>query len=90
MTVAYGPTESDSPNAAAGASKLLYSIAESAEMLGLGRTKLCELIYAGVIESVKVGGRRLIPAAFLEDYVERLCAESRGAPADGRLRLVDR
>jgi excisionase family DNA binding protein len=47
-------------------------VASAAGVLGLGRTKLHELIAAGEVRSVKIGRRRLIPMAALDEYVARL------------------
>jgi excisionase family DNA binding protein len=43
--------------------------------LGIGRSKVYELIGAGVIPTVTIGRRRLVPHAALVAYVERLVAE---------------
>jgi excisionase family DNA binding protein len=48
---------------------------EAAEVLGIGRSTLYELLAAGQIESVHIGKARRIPVASLEQYVERLRAE---------------
>jgi excisionase family DNA binding protein len=40
------------------------------EMTGIGRSKLLELAYAGVIPSYKVGRSRLFPVAELEKWVQ--------------------
>lgn len=55
--------------------KLLLSPAEAALMLGLGRTKLFELLTEGRLESCHVGRRRLIPREALENFVTQLRAE---------------
>lgn len=52
--------------------RLLYPPTEAAAMLGLGRSKLYELISSGELESVKVGKSRLVPAEALENFVRRL------------------
>jgi excisionase family DNA binding protein len=52
--------------------RLLLDVASAAGVLGLGRTKLHELIAAGEVRSVKIGRRRLIPMAALDEYVDRL------------------
>jgi excisionase family DNA binding protein len=49
---------------------LAVRIREACEMTGLGRTKLLELTYAGIIESFKVGRSRLWPVAGLERWVD--------------------
>lgn len=46
--------------------KRAYRISEVSFSYGIGRTKLCELIKTGKLRTVKVGGRRLIPAESLE------------------------
>ncbi len=51
---------------------LLYKPEAAAEALGIGRSKLFELIAAGHIETVRIGRSRRVPAQALEDYVARL------------------
>jgi excisionase family DNA binding protein len=41
-------------------------------MLGIGRTKVYELMRLGLIESVKLRGCRRIPTEAVRDYVDRL------------------
>jgi excisionase family DNA binding protein len=55
--------------------KLAYSIDEAFPALSIGRTQLFDLLRRGEIASVKVGRRRLIPAASLDAYLARLVAE---------------
>lgn len=52
--------------------KLLLTVEETAEAIGIGRTKTFELIAAGIIESVRIGGARRVPTAAVADYVDRL------------------
>ena len=52
--------------------KLLHTVPEAAERTGLGRTTIYALLSSGRLGSVKVGTRRLIPAAELERFVESL------------------
>ncbi len=56
--------------------KLLLTPEEVAEVLGIGRTKVYELMRLGHIESVKIHGCRRIPTAAVHDYVERLRREA--------------
>jgi excisionase family DNA binding protein len=49
---------------------------EAARMIGVGRTKLYELIAAGEVETVKLGKATRITTASLRDLVRR----QRGAP----------
>ena len=52
--------------------KMMYRVPEAAEITGIGRSKLYELMSEGEIESVKCGGLRLIPADALDAFVARL------------------
>ncbi len=54
------------------AEPLLYKPEQGAEIIGIGRSKIFELIAAGQIETVRIGRSRRIPRQALEDYVERL------------------
>lgn len=53
---------------------LLHPIPEAADRLGVGRTTIYRLITDGTLKTVTIGNRRLVPAAELEAYVERLSA----------------
>lgn len=57
--------------------KLLYRIPEACDALGMGRSKLYELMKAGDIASVKDGTTRLIPAEAIEGYARRLIESQR-------------
>lgn len=56
---------------------LLLRVEEAAKRLDIGRTTLYGLVMTGEIESVLVGRSRRIPAECLDEYVQRLRAESR-------------
>jgi excisionase family DNA binding protein len=56
--------------------KLLLTAEETAEVLGIGRSKVYELLQAGAIQLVRIGACRRIPAAAIVDYVERLRREA--------------
>lgn len=85
------PEEGRSPQAP----PLLVSPVEAARRLGIGRSKVYELLSSGELESVHIGSRRLIPADALEAFVARLRTaepaatestphgQSRNAPSDG-------
>lgn len=49
---------------------LAYSIKEASRTTSLGRTRLYQLIAAGRLETIKIGGRRLIPAHALHKLLE--------------------
>lgn len=49
---------------------LVVRIPDACRMIGVGRSKLYELLAAGEIEAVKIGARRLILLASLRGFVE--------------------
>jgi len=56
--------------------KLLYRPKEAANVLGIGRDKLYDLMRSGRLDSLKDGGARLITADALQAYVALLQAEA--------------
>ncbi|HEY0869599.1 MAG TPA: helix-turn-helix domain-containing protein [Acidothermaceae bacterium] len=52
--------------------KLLFTVREAADMLGIGRSKLYELLRAGTVPSVRIGSCRRIAALDLADLVDKL------------------
>jgi excisionase family DNA binding protein len=56
--------------------RILLTVEEAAEVIGIGRTKAFELIAIGAIKSVRIGASRRIPSAAVAEYVERLRAEA--------------
>jgi excisionase family DNA binding protein len=54
---------------------LLLTVEEAAEMLRIGRTRTYELVMSGRITSVKIGRRRLVVRASLQEFVARLVIE---------------
>jgi excisionase family DNA binding protein len=54
---------------------LLVSPEDAARALGIGRTKVYELIRSGALRSVRVGGLRRVSVAALDEFVARLEAE---------------
>jgi excisionase family DNA binding protein len=52
--------------------KVLLTPKEAADVLGVGRTKLYELMGDGLIESVRIGGSRRVPVAAIDRFVEWL------------------
>lgn len=49
-----------------------YRIEEAAEALRVSRTHVYELIRSGRLRSVKIGSRRLVPIAALDEYLAAL------------------
>jgi excisionase family DNA binding protein len=47
----------------------LHPIPETAEILSLGRTKLIQLLDDGVIDSIYIGGRRLVPDEAINAFI---------------------
>jgi len=52
--------------------KLLLTPEEAARAVGLGRTKLYELLRCGELESVQIGAARRVPVDAVHAYVQRL------------------
>jgi excisionase family DNA binding protein len=52
--------------------RLLFRPEEAGTVLGLGRTKVYELMASGQLRSVKVGGARRVSATALVDFVADL------------------
>ena len=71
---------SDAP---AGRTARLHSLESVVERLGVGRSKVFELISAGELRSVKVGRRRLVSESAIVEFVERLDATAEAASGFG-------
>ena len=54
-----------------GPAPLTVRVVVAAEMLGIGRTKIYEMIAADEIEVIKLGSATLIVVASLEAFIER-------------------
>jgi excisionase family DNA binding protein len=52
--------------------RLLLTVPEAAEALAISRSKLYELIAAGLIRSVRIDGSRRVPVEALQSYVAHL------------------
>jgi excisionase family DNA binding protein len=50
----------------------LHNIERAQERLGVGRSKIFELIASGELRSVRVGRRRLVPEQAIRDFVAQL------------------
>ncbi|CAJ60387.1 MULTISPECIES: helix-turn-helix domain-containing protein [Frankia] len=59
--------------------KLLLTPTEAAELLGVSRSTVYELMNSGDIESVRIGRARRIPSAALHAFVTRLRGEGHAA-----------
>jgi excisionase family DNA binding protein len=74
-----GPTKP-----AAGQPRLLFTVEEAARALGIGRTRMFELIQAGAVETVLIGRLRRIPLDALDAFVSRLRESPQGSAAAPR------
>lgn len=52
--------------------RLVLTVEEAADRLGIGRTLMYALVSAGEVESVRIGRLRRVPTDALDDYVLRL------------------
>jgi excisionase family DNA binding protein len=63
--------------------RMLLKPTEAANILGIGRSKLYELLQAGTLDSVRIGACRRIPLDALSDLVTRLRQQSTTSTALG-------
>ena len=54
--------------------RMVLTVEQAAEALGIGRTFMYELIGSGAVESVLIGRLRRVPADALGEFVSRLRA----------------
>ena len=55
--------------------KLLLTPEEAAELLGVGRSRVYDLMRTHLLQSVKIGRSRRVPAASLREYVAALARD---------------
>lgn len=56
--------------------RVLLTVEEAAQQLGIGRTKTYELIHNGDLESVQIGRLRRVPKSAIDDYTSRLIQQN--------------
>ncbi|WP_323101169.1 helix-turn-helix domain-containing protein [Intrasporangium sp. YIM S08009] len=56
--------------------KLLLSPEEAAEILGVTRSTIYDLMRMRILASIKIGRRRLVPVEACKEMVERMVEES--------------
>jgi excisionase family DNA binding protein len=61
--------------------RLLLTVPEAAEALAISRSKLYELLAAGLVRSVRIDGSRRVPVEALETYVAGLLDREETADA---------
>ena len=59
--------------------KLLLTPVEAARALGIGRSKVYELLSSGALDSVRIGSCRRVPAEALHSFLVELRHAGRGA-----------
>ena len=55
--------------------KLLLTVGEAAEVLGVGKSRVYDLMRLRQLRSVEIGRTRRVPVDCLREYVERITAE---------------
>lgn len=66
--------------------RVLFTVEEAARALGIGRTRMFELIQHGDVETVLIGRLRRIPVDALDAFVARLRESRHGTPPAPRSR----
>ena len=64
------------------AERIVYTVEEAAERLGVGRTTVYALVRSGDIESIAIGRLRRIPYDALDDFVSRMRRHSHEVAAE--------
>lgn len=67
---------------------LSVGVETAASIVGLGRTTLYKHVMAGNLPSIRIGKRRLVRRAALQDWLERLERDVANAGAVGPARSV--
>jgi excisionase family DNA binding protein len=52
--------------------RMVLTVEEAAERLGIGRTTMYALVKGGDVESIAIGRLRRIPLDALDEFIERL------------------
>ena len=63
--------------------KILLSVPEAAEAMGIGRTTLNKLLATGSLGSLKIGRRRLIFVDDVEEFVRKQVKDQASRPFAG-------
>ena len=61
--------------------RLLLTVPEAAEALAISRSKIYELLAAGLVRSVRIDGSRRVPVEALETYIAGLLDREEAADA---------
>jgi excisionase family DNA binding protein len=60
---------------------LAVSVEEAAKMLGIGKTLAYELVNQGVIPTIALGSKRVVPIKLLEKKLDEWCLNARNREA---------
>ncbi|RTL64597.1 MAG: DNA-binding protein [Pseudonocardiaceae bacterium] len=63
--------------------RVLFTVAEAAEQLGIGKTTAYSFVSSGELESVQIGRLRRIHADSIAAFAARLVATNRSIPGAG-------
>lgn len=56
---------------------LAVTVSEAAQLLRISRSKTYQLIAAGELKTIKIGGSRRVPVAVLEDFIKKLMSDEK-------------
>ena len=56
-----------------------FSVEQAAEVIGVSRATIFELIGSGQLGSIKIGRRRVIPGVAIHEFITNRLADSRAA-----------
>ena len=62
--------------------RIAYRVAEAADVLGISRAKTYQLIAAGVLPSIRLGGCLRVPAEALQQCIDRQLAARTATSGD--------
>jgi DNA binding domain, excisionase family len=62
--------------------KLLLRPTEAAEVIGLGRSKMYELLAKGIVPSIRIGKSVRVPVEDLRAWIKKQTADADGSTAD--------
>jgi excisionase family DNA binding protein len=75
--------------AAVGVTPMLLTVEQAALLLGLGRTSTYELVMRGLIQSVKIGRRRLVVREGLSSYISELLSSQFAGSESSTLQSIE-
>ena len=59
----------------------VYTVAEAARHLKIGRTAMYELVMSGQVRSITIGRSRRVPASCIAEYLTQLLEQPADVPA---------